>query len=145
MHGHDFPPPCREQNRRARAGHVQRLRRELRTPANLRRSAIVSARLRLGYANPISAANVPIPKGRTEFSHPTRHRRHPAGLPIATWMIVRVTKDVARIVIGWLGGTAVYVFGGGTAANTQSDAIVRVPAAGGAGPRRASRLYQRVR
>ena len=60
-------------------------------------------------------------------------------------MIVRVTKDVARIVIGWLGGTAVYVFGGGTAANTQSDAIVRVPAAGGAGPRRASRLYQRVR
>ena len=30
-------------------------------------------------------------------------------------------------------GNAVYVFGGGTAANTQSDAIVRVPAAGGAG------------
>ena len=30
-------------------------------------------------------------------------------------------------------GNAVYVFGGGTAANTQSDAIVRVPGAGGAG------------
>ncbi len=30
-------------------------------------------------------------------------------------------------------GNAVYVFGGGTAANTQSDAIVRVPMAGGAG------------
>ena len=32
---------------------------------------IIAAAMRVGYANSISAANAPIPKGRTEFAHPT--------------------------------------------------------------------------